>query len=141
MADQLPEGYWESLGKQGVFLRALLATQAQQLQYLQIQNKHLQNQFGNVQNSLANAASAAAVAGAQHMVVHTPSTTQPSHCPIKAADPEKFSADRADTEGFIRSCCEALHHPPARIFPRQKDKNTVCPFIHVRRLCSHLGIQ
>src|SRR3979490_1748979 len=60
----IPEGYWESLGEQGVFLRALLATQAQQLQHLQNQNQHLQNQLGNVESSLANAASAAAVAAA-----------------------------------------------------------------------------
>src|SRR3979490_49484 len=36
------------------------------------------------------------------MAVHIPSPTPPSHRSIKAADPEKFSGDRADTEGFIR---------------------------------------
>src|SRR3979490_1642529 len=36
-----------------------------------------------------------------HMAVHIPSPTPPSHHSIKAANPEKFSGDRADTEGFI----------------------------------------
>src|SRR3979490_497800 len=121
MADQLPEGYWESLGEQGVFLRALLATQAQQLQHLQIQNQHLQNQFENAQSNLANAASAATLAAAQQMVIHTPTTTQHSPHPIKAADTEKFCGDGADTEGFIHAVKLSITLQPTS-FPDEKTK-------------------
>src|SRR3979490_2740836 len=37
------------------------------------------------------------------MAAHIPSPTATSHRSIKAADPEKFSGDRADTQGFIRA--------------------------------------
>src|SRR3979490_3087843 len=100
MSSQLSEEYWESLGENGVFLRTLLANQAGQLEHLQNQNQLLQSQLGSIQSNLANAASAAAIAATQHMAVYIPSPTPP-HCSIKAADPEKFSGDRADTEGFI----------------------------------------
>src|SRR3979490_1712094 len=103
MSNQLPEEYWDSLGDNGVFLRTLLSNQAGQLEYLQHQNQLLQSQLGSIQSNLANAASAAAIATTQHMAVHIPSPTSPSHCSIKAADPEKFSGDRADTEGFIHA--------------------------------------
>ena len=45
------------------------------------------------------AASNAAVAAAQQI---SPPNQSPSKPTIKAADPEKFSGDRAETEGFIR---------------------------------------
>jgi len=61
----------------------------------------LQNQFSNIQNDLANAASAASIAVAQNITFPTPPSAPPASHPIKAADPEKFSGDRADTEGFI----------------------------------------
>ena len=73
MSDQLPEAYWDSLGENGTFLRTLLATQADYLQYLQHQNQLLQSQLGNIQNNLANATSAAAIAATQHMAIPTPS--------------------------------------------------------------------
>src|SRR3979490_1618291 len=101
MSSQLSEEYCESLGENGVFLRTLLANQAGQLEHLQHQNLLLQSQLGSIQSNLANAASAAAIATTQHMAVHIPSPTPLSHFSIKAADPEKFSGDRADTEGFI----------------------------------------
>ena len=61
MSDQLPDEYWASLGDHGIFLKALLNSQAQQLQ---IQNQELQNHFVNSQNNLMQAASNAAVAAA-----------------------------------------------------------------------------
>src|SRR3979490_101385 len=102
MSSQLSEEYWDSLDENGVFLRTLLATQVGQLEHLQHKNQLLQSPLGSIQSNLANAASAAAIAATQHMAVHIPSPTPPSHRSIKAADPEKFSGDRADTEGFIR---------------------------------------
>src|SRR3979490_2695865 len=101
MSSQLSEEYWDSLGENGVFLRTLLANQAGQLEHLQHQNQLLQSQLGSIQSNLANAASAAAIAVTRHMAVHIPSPTPLSHRSIKAADPEKFSGDRAETEGFI----------------------------------------
>src|SRR3979490_387538 len=103
MSSQLSEEYWESLGENGVFLRTMLANQAGQLEHLQHQNQLLQSQLGSIQSNLANATSAAAIAATQHMAIHIPSQTPPSHRSIKAADPEKFSGDRADTEGCIRA--------------------------------------
>src|SRR3979490_1074394 len=102
MSSQLSEEYWESLGENGVFLRTLLANQAGQLEHLQHTNLFLQSQWGIIQSTLANAVSAAGIAATQHMAFHIPSPTPPSHRSIKAADPEKFSGDRADTEGVIR---------------------------------------
>ena len=64
MSDQLPDAYWESLGNHGVFLKALLTNQAQQLQQLQIQNQELHNHLINSENNLVHAASNAAVAAA-----------------------------------------------------------------------------
>ena len=98
MSDQLPDEYWDSLGDHGIFLKALLNSQAQQLQQLQIQNQELQNHFVNSQNNLVQAASNAAVAAAQQIAPPNQSSSKPT---IKAADPEKFSGDRAETEGFI----------------------------------------
>jgi Retrotransposon gag protein/Zinc knuckle len=120
MADQLPEGYWESLGPNGAVLRAFLATQQQQLQQLQIQNQFLQTQFSNVQNDLANAASAAAVAVAQNISIPTP-PNPPTSRSIKAADPEKFSGDRSDTEGFIRAVRLSIAVQPGS-FPDERTK-------------------
>ena len=100
MSDQLPDEYWDSLGDHSVFLKALLNSQAQQLQQLQIQNQELQNHFVNSQNNLVQAASNAAVAAAQQIAPPNQSSSKPT---IKAPDPEKFSGDRAETEGFIRA--------------------------------------
>ena len=69
MSDQLPDEYWDSLGDHGVFLKVLLANQAQQLQ---IQNQELQNHLINSQNNLVHAASNAAVAAAEQMTIPTP---------------------------------------------------------------------
>lgn len=121
MADQFPDGYWESLGPNGVVLRAFLATQSQQLQQLQLQNQLLQGQFSNIQNDLANAASAAAVAVAQNITFPTPPSAPPASRPIKAADPEKFSGDRADTEGFIRAVRLSIAVQPGS-FPDERTK-------------------
>ena len=100
MSDQLPDAYWDSLGENAAFLRAFLANQSQQLQHIQLHNQELQNHLINTQNNLPNAASVAAVAAAQQIIIPT---TSSSNRPIKAADPEKFSGDRAETEGFIRA--------------------------------------
>ena len=65
MSDQLTDAYWDSLGKNGAFLKALLTSQSQQLQHIQLQNQELQNHLINTQNNLANATSIAAIAAAQ----------------------------------------------------------------------------
>src|SRR3979490_915578 len=121
MSNQLPEEYWDSLGDNGVFLRTLLSNQAGQLEYLQHQNQLLQSQLGSIQSNLANAASAATIATTQHMAVHIPSPTPPSHRSIKAANPEKFSGDRADTEGFICAVKLSIAIQPGS-FPYDKTK-------------------
>ena len=100
MASQLPEAYWNSLGEHGTFLRALLDNQSQQLQHLQLQNQSLQEHLMNSQSNLANAASAAAIAAAQHIATPAHIDSTPSNRSIKAAEPEKFTGDKADTEGF-----------------------------------------
>ncbi|KAF8515673.1 hypothetical protein JB92DRAFT_3114809 [Gautieria morchelliformis] len=102
MADQLPDAYWDSLGDHGPFLRGLLSSQAQQLQQLQLQNQELHSQIVNVHDHLANAAVNAAVAAAQALAPSVPHSVPPSTRSIKAAEPEKFNGDRAETEGFIR---------------------------------------
>ena len=99
MSDQLSEAYWASLGENGPFLQTLLKSQQQQLQHLHQQNQHLLTHFDNLQNNLASAASTAAVTAAQHIVIPT-SNISSTHS-IKAADPERFSGNRAETEGFI----------------------------------------
>src|SRR3979490_3171779 len=121
MSSQLSEEYCESLGNNGVFLRTLLANQAGQLEHLQHQNQLLQRKLGSIQSNLANAASATAIAATQHMAVHIPSPTPPSHCSIKAADPEKFSGDRADTEWFIHAVKLSIAIRPDS-FPDDKTK-------------------
>jgi hypothetical protein len=102
MADQLPESYWEALGENGAFLKVLLA-EVQQLQQLQMPNQELQNHLLHNQNHLVNAASAAAVTAAQKIIPPAPPTIPSSTCPIKVTDPENFSGDCAETEGFIRA--------------------------------------
>ena len=72
MSDQLPDTYWNPLGKNGAFMRALLDSQVQQLQQLQLHNQELQNHILNTQNNLTNAISAA------HPVT-TPAPTIPLH--------------------------------------------------------------
>jgi hypothetical protein len=120
MSDQLPESYWESLGENGGILRAILAGQAQQLQQLQMQNQELHNHLLNTQNHLANTASAAAVAAVQQLPP-APPTISSSHRPIKAADPERFSGDRAETEGFIRAIRLSIAVQPGS-FPDERTK-------------------
>ena len=115
MSEQLPDESWDSLGDHGVFLKALSNSQAQQLQ---IQNQELQNHFVNSQNNLVQAASNAAVAAAQQIA---PPNQSPSKPTIKAADPEKFSGDRAETEGFIRALNLSIASQP-RSFPDARTK-------------------
>src|SRR3979490_1682319 len=55
------------------------------------------------------------------MAVHIPSPTPPSHRSIKAADPEKFSGDREDTEGFLRAVKLSIAIQPGS-FPDDKTK-------------------
>jgi hypothetical protein len=121
MSDQLPDAYWDSLGENSAFLRAILSGQAQQLEHLRLQNQELHNHFINTQNNLAHAASAAAVAATQQISTPTPPTIPSSHRPIKAADPERFSGDRAETEGFIRSIKLAIAVQPGS-FPDERTK-------------------
>ena len=77
----------------------LFNNQQEHLQQLQLQNQQLQNQLSSLQNNLTSAASAAAVAATQSLPIPTSSST--SICPVKGADPEKFSGDRGETDGFI----------------------------------------
>ena len=115
MSDQLPDTYWNSLGENGAFLRALLDGQAQQLQQLQLHNQELQTHLLNTQNHFTNALSAV------HPVT-TPAPTTPSpHRHIKVADPERFSGDRAETEGFIRAIRLAIAVQPES-FPDERTK-------------------
>ena len=89
MPNQLSEAYWPSLGENGLFLQTLLESQQQQLQHLHQQNQHLLNHFDNVQNNPASAASAAAVAAAQHIGIPTSPNISSTHS-IIAADLERF---------------------------------------------------
>ena len=113
MSDQLSDAYWASLGENGPFLQSLLESQQQQLQ-------HLLTHFDNFQNNLANAASTAAVAAAQHIVIPT-SPNISSTCSIKAADPERFTGDRTETEGFICAIKLAIVIQPGS-FPDEQTK-------------------
>ena len=115
MSDQLPDTYCNSLGENATFLRVLLDGQAQQLQQLQVHNQELQNHVLNTQNHLTNALSAA-----HHITTPAP-TTPSSHCHIKVADPEKFSGDHAETEGFIRAIRLAIAVQPES-FPDERTK-------------------
>ena len=96
MSDQLSDAYWASLGENGPFLQSFLESQQQQLQHLYQQNQHLLTHFDNLQNNLANAASTAAVAAAQHIVIPTSPNISSTHS-IKVADPERFTGDRTET--------------------------------------------
>ena len=69
MADQLLDTYWESLGKNGVFLCVILANQEQCLQQLQQQNQYLQTQLMATQSGVVNTASTATAAMAQNLVI------------------------------------------------------------------------
>ena len=109
-----------SLGENGPFLQSLLETQQQQLQHLHQQNQHLLTHFNNFQSNLANAASTAAVAAAQHIVIPT-SPNISSTCSIKAADPERFTGDRTETEGFIHAIKLAIAIQPGS-FPDERTK-------------------
>ena len=101
MADRLPDAYWNSLGEHGAFLQMLFNNQEEHLQQLQLQNQQLQNQFSSLQNNLASAASGAAVAATQSLSIPTSSST--SIYPVKGADPEKFSDNRRESNGFIHA--------------------------------------
>ena len=91
----------QALGEHGAFLQMLFNNQQEHLQQLQLQNQQLQNQFSSLQNNLPSAASGAAVAVTQSLPIPTPSST--STHPVKGADPEKFSGDCGETDGFIRA--------------------------------------
>ena len=120
MSDQLPEAYWTSLGENGPLLQTLFESQQQQLQHLHQQNQHLLTHFDNLQNNLASAASTAAVAAAQHIVIPT-SPNISSTRSIKAADPERFTGDRAETEGFICAIKLVIAIQPGS-FPDERTK-------------------
>ena len=79
----------------------LFNNQQEHLQQLQLQNQQFQNQFSSLQNNLASAASAAAVAATQSLPILTPLST--SIRPVKGADPEKFSGDFGETDRFIHA--------------------------------------
>jgi len=93
MTDQLPDVYWESLAENGIFLCAILANQEQQLQQFQQQNQYLQTQLTATQNGIVNAASMAAIAMAQNLVIPTAVTGTTSTQSIKPAEPDKFNSD------------------------------------------------
>src|SRR3979490_291909 len=119
MSNQLPDHDWTSLGEGGVFLRTLLNTQTELVNQLQLQNQHYQNQLANLPNNLAEVATAAAAAAAA--THNTSYSKSPSTRPIKAAEPGKFSGDRAETEGFIRSIKIAIAIQPES-FPDERTK-------------------
>ena len=87
----------------------LFNNQQEHLQQLQLQNQQLQNQFSSLQN-LTSAAFAAAVAAMQSLPIPTFSST--SIRPVKGADPEKFSGDHGNTDGFIRAIKLAIAVQP-----------------------------
>ena len=103
------------MGKNAAFLRILLDGKVQQLQQLQVHNQELQNHVLNTQNHLTNALSIA-----HHITTPAP-TTPSSHRHIKVADPEKFSRDHAETEGFIRAIRLAISVQPES-FPDERIK-------------------
>ena len=82
-----------SLGKNGVFLHAILTNQEQQLQQLQQQNQHLQTQLTTIQNGVVNTASVAAAATAQNLVIPTAVTGMMLTQSIKTAKPNKFNGN------------------------------------------------
>ena len=55
--DQLPVGYWESLGPNGPFLRSLFMSQQEQVQQLRDTNTFLQSQVANTHDDITNVAS------------------------------------------------------------------------------------
>jgi hypothetical protein len=69
----------------------------------------------NTQNNIVNTTSQAAVAAAQQIIPPAPPKS------IKAADPEKFSGDRAEAEGFIRALRLAIAVQPGS-FPDERTK-------------------
>ena len=91
----------------------LFNNQQEHLQQLQLQNQQLQNQFSSLQN--ASAASAAT----QSLPIPTPSST--SIRPVKGADPEKFSGDHGETDGFIHAVKLAIAVQPTS-FPDERTK-------------------
>jgi Retrotransposon gag protein/Zinc knuckle len=124
MAD-LPEEYWATLGPSGPFLRAVFMAQKDQLQQLLQQHDQMTNHLMGSQDDLVNAASTAAVAAAQQFVTPPPPPTflsAPStNRSVKAADPDKFSGDRGETEGFIRALKLAVAVRPGS-FPDERTK-------------------
>jgi Zinc knuckle len=121
MSDKLPETYWDLLGENGLYLKTLLDAQTQQVQHLQRQNEELQKHFLNSQNNLVEATSNAAVAAAQRLAAPAPPHNTPSIRTIKAADPERFSGNRAETEGFIRALRLSIAIQP-ECFPDERTK-------------------
>jgi hypothetical protein len=115
MSDLLPDEYWDSLGENGPFLKGLFENQRIQLQHSEVQNQNLHTHLMNTQNHIVNTTSEAAVAAAQRILSPTPQRS------IKAADPERFSGNRADTEGFIRALKLAIAVQPGS-FPDERTK-------------------
>ena len=58
---------------------------------------------------------------AQNITFPTPPSAPPASCPVKAADPEKFSGERADTEGFIHAVRLSIAMQPGS-FPDERTK-------------------
>jgi len=71
MTNQLPDMYWESIGKNSIFLHVILANQEQRLQQ---QNQYLQTQLTATQNGVVNTAITMVTAMAQNLVIPTPVT-------------------------------------------------------------------
>ena len=98
MADQLPVGYWESLGPNGPFLQSLFMSQQEQVQQLRDTNTFLQSQVTDTHNDITNVASATASAVAQAIAMNPQASipVQPMHHSnqgAKAADPEVFNGN------------------------------------------------
>src|SRR5882672_7244871 len=65
MSHQLTEGYWESLGPNGPFLREILHSQSQQLAQLKAANNALEDRAMDAQTDISDAAAKAASAVVQ----------------------------------------------------------------------------
>src|SRR6266481_3801910 len=95
MAEQLPVGYWESLGQNGPFLWLLFMSQQEQVQQLWETNTFLQARVADTRDDITNVASATVSAVTQAITTNpqanTPTQSQSqSGRSVKAAKPESF---------------------------------------------------
>jgi len=95
MADQLPVGYWESLGANGPFLQSLFMTQQEQVQQLQDTNTFLQSWVADTHNNITNVASAMASVVAQAI-----STNPQVNMPVQLVQNSSRSARAAESKTF-----------------------------------------